>query len=584
MVLDHPSARRYPPCTMMKRATVESTADAYLELLAARGVEYFFANAGTDFAPIIEAYARRGAQGQASPRPITVPHEVPAVAMAHGYTMVSGRAQAVMVHVIVGAGNAAGGVINAARSNIPMLFSAGRNPVTEAGAAGSRDRPIHWAQEAFDQAGMLREFVKWDYELKRFDQLETVVDRALTLTQSEPRGPVYLTLPREVLAERHDAIEYADPARAAVPAATLPDPAAVQEAAAMLAVARNPIIITKALGRDPAAVPVLVRLAETLGAPVFDQFHTYVNFPQDHALHGGFEAAPHLAEADVILVVESDVPWFPHMTRPKPETRIVHLGVDPLFSRYPVRGFPADLALAGTPRLGLAALADALGARVDPRAVAERRQRWAAAGARRREAAAAKSRAVAGDTPLDMVALSRAIGELVDDRTIVVNEYDLDATQCTFTRPGSYFAAPPSGGLGWGLGAALGAKLAAPDHSVICCVGDGAYIFGSPTASHFVSRAYNLPVLFVVFNNRTWNAVKRAVQTYAADGWAVRTDSMPLTALEPSPDYEMICRASGGHGEKVEDPAALPDALRRGLRIVKEEKRQVVLNVICKKP
>lgn len=569
---------------MMKRATVESTADAYLELLAARGVEYFFANAGTDFAPLIEAYARRGAQGQASPRPITVPHEVPAVAMAHGYTMVSGRAQAVMVHVIVGAGNAAGGVINAARSNIPMLFSAGRNPITEAGAAGSRDRPIHWAQEAFDQAGMLREFVKWDYELKRFDQLETVVDRALTLAQSEPRGPVYLTLPREVLAERHDAIEYADPARAAIPAATVPDPAAVEDAAAMLAAARNPIIITKALGRDPAAVPVLVRLAETLGAPVFDQFHTYVNFPQDHALHGGFEAAPHLADADAILVIESDVPWFPQMNRPKPETRVVHLGVDPLFSRYPVRGFPADLALAGTPRLALAALADAVARRVDKTAVAEHRQRWAAAGVKRREAAAAKSRAVQADAPIDMLALSRAIGELVDDRTIVVNEYDLDATQCTFTRPGSYFAAPPSGGLGWGLGAALGAKLAAPDHSVICCVGDGAYIFGSPTASHFVSRAYNLPVLFVVFNNRTWNAVKRAVQTYARDGWAVRTDSMPLTALEPAPDYEVLCTASGGHGEKVEDPAALPDALRRGLRIVKEEKRQVVLNVICKKP
>ncbi|MFI5373843.1 MAG: thiamine pyrophosphate-requiring protein [Candidatus Rokuibacteriota bacterium] len=569
---------------MMKRATVESTADAYLELLAARGVEYFFANAGTDFAPLIEAYARRSAQGQASPRPITVPHEVPAVAMAHGYTMVTGRAQVVMVHVIVGAGNAAGGVINAARSNIPMLFSAGRNPITEAGDAGSRDRPIHWAQEAFDQAGMLREFVKWDYELKRFDQLETVVDRALTLAQSEPRGPVYLTLPREVLAERHEAIEYADPARAVVPAATLPDPAAVEEVAGMLAAARNPIIITKAVGRDPAALPVLVRLAEALGAPVFDQFHTYVNFPQDHALHGGFEAAPYLEEADAILVVESDVPWFPQLKRPKPETRVIHLGVDPLFSRYPVRGFPADAALAGTPRLTLAALADAVARRVDTATVAERRQRWTAAGVKRREAAAAKGQAVRGDAPIDMLWLSRAIGEVVDDRTIVVNEYDLDATQCTFTRPGSYFAAPPSGGLGWGLGAALGAKLASPDQSVICCVGDGAYIFGSPTASHFVSRAYSLPVLFVVFNNRTWNAVKRAVQTYARDGWAVRTDAMPLTALEPSPDYEMLCRASGGHGEKVEDPAALPDALRRGLRIVREEKRQVVLNVICKKP
>jgi acetolactate synthase I/II/III large subunit len=259
---------------MMKRATVESTADAYLELLAARGVEYFFANAGTDFAPLIEAYARRSAQGQASPRPITVPHEVPAVAMAHGYTMITGRPQVVMVHVIVGAGNAAGGVINAARSNVPMLFSAGRNPITEAGNSGSRDRPIHWAQEAFDQAGMLREFVKWDYELKRFDQLETVVDRALALAQAEPRGPVYLTLPREVLAERHEAIEYADPARAVVPAATVPDPAAVDAAAAILAGAHNPIVIVKALGRDPAAVPALVRLAEALGAPVFDQFHT----------------------------------------------------------------------------------------------------------------------------------------------------------------------------------------------------------------------------------------------------------------------------------------------------------------------
>jgi acetolactate synthase-1/2/3 large subunit len=569
---------------MMKRATVESTADAYLELLAARGVEYFFANAGTDFAPLIEAYARRSAQGQASPRPITVPHEVPAVAMAHGYTMVTGRAQVVMVHVIVGAGNAAGGVINAARSNVPMLFSAGRNPLTEAGDAGSRDRPIHWAQEAFDQAGMLREFVKWDYELKRFDQLETVVDRALTLAQSEPRGPVYLTLPREVLAERHEAIEYADPARAVVPAATLPDPAAVAEVAGMLAAARNPIIITKAVGRDPGAVPALVRLAEALGAPVFDQFHTYVNFPQDHALHGGFDAAPHLEESDAILVVESDVPWFPQMKRPRPETRVIHLGVDPLFSRYPVRGFPADAALAGTPRLAVAALADAVAGRVDRAAVADRRARWTAAGARRREAAVAKGQAVRGDAPIDMLWLSRAIGDVVDDRTIVVNEYDLDATQCTFTRPGSYFAAPPSGGLGWGLGAALGAKLASPDHTVICCVGDGAYIFGSPTASHFVSRAYNLPVLFVVFNNRTWNAVKRAVQTYARDGWAVRTDAMPLTALEPSPDYEMLCRASGGHGEKVEDPAALPDALRRALRIVREEKRQVVLNVICKKP
>ena len=569
---------------MLKRAAVESTAEAYLELLAARGVEYLFANAGTDFAPLIEAYAKRGAQGQAAPRPITVPHEIPAVAMAHGYAMVTGRAQAVMVHVIVGAGNAVGGIVNAARANVPMLFSAGRNPISEAGHSGSRDRPIHWAQESFDQAAMVREFVKWDYELRSASHLETVVDRALSLAHAEPQGPVYLTLPREVLAERQEAIEYADPARMVKPGPLMPAAESVSEATQILASARNPIIIVKAAGRDPGAVAALVALAEALGAPVFDQFHTYVNFPQDHPLHGGFDAAPHLEAADAVLVVESDVPWFPGLKHPRPEARIVHVGIDPLFSRYPIRGFPTDLALAGAPRLALQALAEAVARRADAGAVAERRSRWEAEHARSVAAAAKRAHTVQSEKPMDMAWVSRCVGDLVDDQTIVVNEYDLDATQACFKRPGSYFAAPSSGGLGWGLGAALGAKLAAPDKTVICCVGDGAYIFGAPTAAHFVSRAYNLPALFVIFNNRTWNAVKRAVQSHARDGWAVKTDSMPLTALEPAPDYEMVCRASGGHGERVEDPAQLPDALARGLRIVKEEKRQALLNVICRKP
>src|SRR5262245_17086723 len=148
---------------MLKKVAIESAAEGYLELLASRGVEYFFGNAGTDFAPIIEAYAKRAAEGQVLPRPITVPHEITAVGMAHGYAMVTGRPQVVMVHVIVGTANALGGIINAARSNVPMLMTAGRNPITEGGAAGSRDRQIHWAQESFDQAAMVREFVKWDY-------------------------------------------------------------------------------------------------------------------------------------------------------------------------------------------------------------------------------------------------------------------------------------------------------------------------------------------------------------------------------------------------------------------------------------
>jgi acetolactate synthase-1/2/3 large subunit len=264
---------------------------------------------------------------------------------------------------------------------------------------------------------------------------------------------------------------------------------------------------------------------------------------------------------------------------------VVQIGQDPLFSRYPYRGFAADVGLAGAPRLTLAALADAVRRiGVEPGTLAERRQRWAAEHDRVRQAAEAAARRVQDDRPIDMAWLSRALGEAMDDTTLVVNEYDLDLGQTPLARPGSYFGSPPAAGLGWGLGAALGAKLAAPDRTVMCCVGDGAYIFGSPTAAHWVARAYNLPVLFVVFNNRAWNAVKRAVSSHAPQGWSARTGSMVLSDLDPAPDYEMICQACGGWGERVEDPAALPDAIARALRVVREERRQALLNVICKKP
>ena len=567
-----------------KRANIESTAEAYLELLAARGVEYFFGNGGTDFAPIIEAYARRFAHGQTLPRPITVPHEIVAVAMAHGYAMVTGRAQVVMLHVIVGTANGLGGVINAARANVPMLFSAGRTPITESGLRGARNRQIHWAQESFDQGSMVREFVKWDYELRNFPQLETVVDRALAITHAEPQAPVYLTLPREVLAERHDTFEYSDPTRVVSPSPVVADAAAIQDAARVLADAKNPIVIVRASGRDPLAVPALVKFAEALGAGVFEQFHTHLNFPQTHPLHVAYDVQPYLDDADAIVVLESDAPWFPSTKSPKPEARVIQVGVDPLFSRYPIRGFAGDFALAGHPRLTLNALADAVAGIVDRGAVATRRSKWEAEHRKLRDAWAATARKASAGGPIEMSWLSRAIADIADDRTILVNEYDFDATQGSFTRPGSYFNSPASSALGWGLGAALGAKLAAPDNTVIACVGDGSYMFGAPTAAHFVSRAYDIPVLWVVFNNRTWNAVKRSTTSFASDGWAVKTDTMPLTYLEPSPDYELVCQASGGHGEKVENPAALPDALKRALRIVRDEKRQALLNVICRKP
>src|SRR5947208_4183292 len=221
-----------------KNKEAGTVAEAYLALLADRGVDYLFGNAGTDFAPLVEAYARAAQTNIPVPRPILATHENLAVTMAHGYGMLSRRIPAVMVHVSVGTANMICAAMSASRENVAILLTAGRSPLTETGLPGSRDGYIHWAQEMYDQAGMLREIVKWDYELRNGEQLVTVVDRALAIAATEPRGPVYLSLPREVIAAPC-AVEHPSPSRLNPAAPAAPDRAAVAQAARILGQARR---------------------------------------------------------------------------------------------------------------------------------------------------------------------------------------------------------------------------------------------------------------------------------------------------------------------------------------------------------
>jgi acetolactate synthase-1/2/3 large subunit len=562
-------------------AAVSSTADAYLELLAARGVDYFFGNGGTDFGPIIDAYAKRRAAGQPVPEPITVPHEITAVAMAHGYSMVTGRPQVVMVHTIAGTANATGNIINASRSNAPMLFSAGRTPLHEEGTPASRNAHIHWAQESFDQGGMVREWVKWEYELRQGSDIEGVVDRALAITQSEPSGPVYLSLPREVLAEERGALTYsADPRVRPAVAAASPD--AIDAAANALANARNPVLVTAALGRDPEAIAELIRLAELLNVPVFETgAPLFFNFPVTHPLHQGTTLAGTLPDADVVVVVECDVPWLPAYAKPREDATVIGIAHDPLYTRYPIRTFPVDIALAGAPRYSLAALADALEPeQLDADAIAERGRRWAAAHEQVRAAAHDRAQSTRGDSPLHRAWFAHCLEQVRDDDTIVVNELGFDTSQFESEQPGSFYGVSTAGVLGWSIGAALGVKLAARDKTVICGVGDGSYIFGAPEAVHWLSRKIDLPVLFVVWNNSEWSAVTQAAQQVYPEGWAVRTGSFAFSDLSPNVAFEQVCEAAGGYGERVDDPEQVPAALERALHAVKVEGRQALLNVV----
>jgi acetolactate synthase-1/2/3 large subunit len=557
-------------------AQAQSTAaELLLEALAAHGVGHFFANSGTDFPPIVEAFACGAERGQAYPRPMVVPHENIAVGMAHGYYLQTGRPQAVMVHVNVGTANCLNNLINAARDNVPILLLAGRTPVTERGRKGSRTRPIHWAQEMFDQAGMLREVVKWDYELRYPEQAADAVRRAVEVAMTPPRGPVYLVLPREALAGEVSA--GIDLAPRPVPAAPRPDPNAVAQLADWIAAAELPVVITSAAGRDPAAVPALARVAARWGVGVVAAWPRYLNLPASHPMHLGYAPGDTLREADLLVVLECDAPWFPHLESPRAGTRVAHVGVDPTFARYPMRSFPSDLALAGDPRLVLEALEEALAARGDAPRIATRRAAIAARAKAQRQAARARAHATDPVTP---EWISRCIGEAMTDDAVVVNEYPLRLEHCAFERPGSYFGLSPAGGLGWGLGAALGAKLAAPDRLVIATLGDGAYVFANPTAGHWCARAYDLPILTVVFNNSRWAAVRNSTVAMYRDGVAARSGGTLLADLSPSPDYAKLVEAHGGYGERVDRAEAVPAALARAIAETRRG-RQALLDVVC---
>lgn len=567
------------------RAKVETTAQAYLELLSLRGIEYFFGNSGTDFASIVDAFARRLGQEKEFPRPVTVPHEIPLISMAHGYYLTTGRPQVAMVHVGIGTANGLGGLIHAHRARVPMLVCAGRTPITEEGSPASRNVFIHWGQESFDQAGMLREYVKWDYELRTASQLEPVVDRALAMAMTEPRGPVYLTLPREVLASPLEEVEFNARPRYDLPTFH-PDSAKIQEGADLLIKARFPLIITSSAGRSSVAVQAMMDLAEEMGIGVISFNPEYMNFPTGHPCHLGFVPDTHLAKADVILVVDCDVPWYPSRMKPKDSAVVIQAGIDPLYSRYPIRSFPSDLTLQGDPALVLSEITKATAHHHgrDEVHVAARRKALRRLHDEMVRGWQEGVRKVTHDKPIDLQWVSHNVNQILTDGMLVVNERDNGMHPYTSQHPGSYFCTPHAGYLGWGFGAALGVKLARPDETVIATVGDGCYIFGVPSACHFVSKAYQLPILVIVYNNQCYQAVKGATRALYPDGWAVRTGQFPLSELQPTAHFEKICEAFGGYGERVEDPDQVGPALERALYAVEQEKRQALVNIICKHP
>lgn len=560
---------------------------AFLEALNEAGISCIFANWGSDHPAMIEALAEARARGRPVPAVVTCPNEMVALSAAHGFALVSGRPQAVVVHVECGTQALAGAVHNADKGRAPVLIFAGSSPYTQAGELpGSRNEFIQWIQDVHDQRGIVRGYMRYDNEIRSGRNIKQLVHRALQFACSDPKGPVYLVGPREVMEEevepvRTDMRHW----RPVAPGAIAPD--GVARIAADLAAARRPLVVTSYVGRSTAAVAQLVRLCDRLGIGVHEAVPNAMNFPASNPLYLGNQwnqprrnAA--LAEADVILIVDSDVPWIPAVSRPADGAVIHHVDVDPLKQQMPLWYIPSNNSYRADAATALAQLNAHLdGMAVDAAAVAERHAHYAAMHDARRHALEALE-VPGADDAISGEYLVACVRRHLNDTSIVVSEgishYHTICDHLHMSRPGSLFTSG-GGSLGWSGGAAIGAKLASPHATVVAMCGDGSYMFSVPSSVHWIARAYGTPFLTVVFNNRGWKSPKLSALAVHPSGFASRANALDVS-FDPPPDHAGIAAAAGGAWARtVRKPGEVEAAVAEAFRTVREDRRCAVLDV-----
>jgi len=561
-----------------------TASSAILEALVEAGVEYLFANFGSDHPGLIEAIAQARAAGAPCPQVITCPTEMVAMSAAHGFAQASGRAQAVLVHVDCGTQALGGAVHNAAKGRVPVLILAGMSPATQEGEArGSRNEFIQWIQDVPDQRGLVRGYVRYENEIRVGANAKQIIHRALQFARSAPSGPVYVTAAREVLESETPRValdvRHWQPV---TPPALAPD--AVTAIADALARAKHPLIVTSYLGRNPDAVAKLTVFCEDFGIGLLESVPNHMNFPTTHDCYLGVQWNERrqneaLADADVVLVIDSDVPWIGAVSRPRTDARVFHIDADALKQQMPLWYIGSELSCQADAATALAQLHEALKQRAVPRAlIAERLERLQGTHEAFEGFVAAHERE---QPKLSAHYLIARIRQAVGENAIVVSEavtnFHVVSQHMQRTRPGTLFSSG-GGSLGYNGGAALGIKLAKPDALVVSICGDGTYLFSQPSVVHWMARRYQLPFLHVVLNNGGWRAPRQAVLSVHPDGIAATAPNIDIDFPQP-PDYAGIAAAAGGaHAERVTSPADVDAAIERALQAVRVEKRAAVID------
>ncbi|OGN88889.1 MAG: hypothetical protein A2158_05365 [Chloroflexi bacterium RBG_13_46_14] len=435
--------------------------------------------------------------------------------------------------------------------------------------------PLHWIHEEADQAAPVRDYVKWEYELRSVETLREVVQRAFRISATPPSGPTYLVLPQDLLGEKITEVRIPPVERHSAVIPPQIDAKTLDSIADMLIKAEKPLLITGYSGRNPDSVEPLVKLAELLGIRV-NSSQQYMNFPSNHPSFTGFGVDQYLKDADVLLTVDCDVPYVGGRVNLRPDIKLIHLDIDPIKLDFPMWGFAADIL----------AHCDSAGAFVQLYRVIQEKasekdiQRFQDRFKKLEKEYSEKPKADASDKamlkPVSAEWLCQCINEVIDENTIIVEETVTNSfpvlRYIERTKPGTKFN-NQGASLGWGLGAALGAKLARPESMVVSLVGDGTFIFGSPIATFWAAAKYKAPFLCVVFNNGMYNAPRMGIPR---DSYSARTGNWVGTEIDPSPDYAAVGRACGGYGRVIESGEEVKQALEEAINAVRQGKPAVL--------
>jgi acetolactate synthase-1/2/3 large subunit len=565
-----------------------SAAHYFLEGLVDLGVDYIFANLGTDHVSIIEEMARWDKEGRKHPEVILCPHEVVAVHMAGGYALATGKCQAVLVHVDAGTANACMAIQNLFRYRLPVMLFAGRAPHTLHGElTGSRDTYVHFVQDPFDIASIVRPYVKWEYSLPSGIVVKEALARASAFAHSDPPGPVYMMLPRETLAEEWDeaAMPAYPPSRYGGVRAGGIEPARAEAIAKVLMAAENPVAFAAYLGRKGEAVAVLDRLARACGIRVAEFNAIDLNIPQDSPCYAGGDPLALLEHADLGLLLDTDVPFVPQSKRAL-DMKWIQVDIDPLKTDFPMWGFATDMRVQGDSSIILQQVLEAVEKRADDayrKRIAARIESWngACETSAKRRADAGANRGVSG--ALNPAFVFATLSAKLSQDDVVLNEAIRNGpvlqAHLKRTKPHSYVGLA-GGGLGFSGGMALGLKLAQPKRRVVQVIGDGGFHFSSPDSVYATAQQYQIPILTVVLDNGGWQAVKSATQRVYPKGIAAETgrfQSRLMSGRQGERRYfSEVAKAFGAHGECVREPEELVAAIDRCLAALDDGKAAVL--------